>query len=150
VTCVTANCAPDRLPSAPRRLTPAERRRQPVVVAVRRTVFDRHVLSLDLADLSQALPNREPLLRGECPIEGYAVEIADDRQPLRAGRKRPCRYRAAKKGDELAPPHAALPTSLTTAPYGLKHRLLALSVSKPTNCRFFLPGLMPFSSARKA
>ena len=71
--------------------------RQPIITAFRPAVFDRHILTLDVAFFTEALPER-----GQVPypkIYRDAVENPDHRHRwlLRARRERP-RHRAAERG----------------------------------------------------
>src|SRR5262249_44807335 len=84
-------------------------RRESVVLILRETVFNDDVLALDIARFFQALAKRR---QNVCILAGPpAVEKSDHwhRRLLRACCERPCGRRAAKKGDELAALHLALP-----------------------------------------
>ena len=84
---------------------------QPIIATLRPAVFDRHVLSLDIAGFAQSLAERGHI---RCRRAGRpAAEEADHRHRLllRAEGRRPYgrrRRRSAKKGAELAPPHPSL------------------------------------------
>ena len=79
--------------------------RQPIVVALRRAVFHRHVLSFDVAALAQSLPERSQIrIRGGgCAASS---EVADHRHRLllrmRGQRPRRC---AAEQRHKIAAPH---------------------------------------------
>src|SRR5262245_1771167 len=76
---------------------------QPIHLIFGPAVFDRHVLALNIADILQALTKSAQTL-GEsvrrCVIEEPNYR---HRRLLRARRERPCRSRAAKQRDDLAP-----------------------------------------------
>ncbi len=78
---------------------------QPIIVALRPAVFDRHVLSLDIAGFAQSLVERGHI---RCSRAGRAgAEEADHRHRLllRAqGARR--RHRAAQQEHQLAAPHS--------------------------------------------
>jgi hypothetical protein len=83
--------------------------RQPIVLAVRETVFDRQVLALDIAGFLQPLPEgNHTVIFG---LSRLGAQPPDHRQRrlLRARRERPGGRRTAKKGYELASPHGAYP-----------------------------------------
>src|SRR5215813_2064862 len=80
-------------------------RRQSIGLILRPVEFDRHVAALNESSLAQALAKPQNAVGASSCCR--AVEISDKGQrPLRAGRKRPCRSRSGKKGDEFAPPHS--------------------------------------------
>src|SRR5437764_398721 len=83
-------------------------------MALRPAVFDRHILSLDVAGFAQSLAERA---HQRCKRAGRrAVENADHRHRLLlcAPGERPCRHRAAEKNYEIASPHAR-PLALTAS-----------------------------------
>ena len=78
-------------------------RRQPVMLALRPSVFDGDIAMVNVARVVQALPERD-----QWGLElggGLTVEEPDHRQRrlLRTHRERPCRRRAAERSDEFAP-----------------------------------------------
>src|SRR2546423_13511612 len=83
-------------------------------MALRPAVFDRHILSLDVAGFAQSLAERA---HQRCKRAGRrAVENADHRHRLLlcAPGERPCRHRAGEKNYEVASPHAR-PLALTAS-----------------------------------
>src|SRR4051812_17477628 len=83
-------------------------------MALRPAVFDRHILSLDVAGFAQSLAERA---HQRCKRAGRrAVENADHRHRLLlcAPGERPCRHRAGEKNYEIASPHAR-PLALTAS-----------------------------------
>src|SRR5437764_7441383 len=84
-------------------------------MALRPAVFDRHILSLDVAGFAQSLAER---VHKRCARRAGrpGVEDADHRHRLllRAPRERPCRHRAGEKNYEIASPHAR-PLALTAS-----------------------------------
>jgi len=81
-------------------------RGQPVVLAVREAIFDRHVAPLHEAELFQPSPERGQSRR--VPSRRQAAEIADHRHRrlLRGRREWPRGRRAAEERYELAPLHS--------------------------------------------
>jgi hypothetical protein len=79
--------------------------RQSIVLAVRPAIFDRHVLSIDIPHLAQALAEGEQTARPG--VRRCAAEEPDHRHRrlLRARRERPRGCRAAEQRNELTPPH---------------------------------------------
>ena len=79
-------------------------RRQPIPPSLRPAVFDRDVLTLDVAGLVQA--SAEGGNRRSERLRRLSIEESDHRQRrlLRARRERP-RRRAAERRDELPAPH---------------------------------------------
>ena len=78
---------------------------QPIIVALRPAVFDRHVLSLDVAGLAQPLAERGQIgadAPGELPLRKPITGIAFCCAAQRAAR----RLRAAQQEHQLAPPHS--------------------------------------------
>jgi hypothetical protein len=94
-------------------------RRQPVKLILRPAVLDRHVLALDIAGVFQALAKCTQLIR-DC-MRRSVVEKSNHRHRrlLRVRCAGPCCRPAAKKRDELAPPHVS-PQPLDKALYRLK------------------------------
>src|SRR5437016_8964107 len=90
-------------------------------MALRPAVFDRHILSFDVAGFAQSLEERgNKRCRRRAGRPG--VEDADHRHRLllRARSERPCRHRAGEKNYEIASPHAR-PLALTASrDYGSK------------------------------
>src|SRR5262249_5526591 len=89
--------------------------RQPIITAFRPAVFDRHILTLDVAFFTEALPEC-----GQVPypkIYRDAVENADHRHRrlLRARRERPGPA-AAEQRDDLAAYHGSLSPRITPYP----------------------------------
>src|SRR5262249_47289117 len=82
--------------------------------------LDRHVLTLDVAGLFQALTERGRVRR--IPLERRAIEESDDRGPrlLHLRRKRPSR-RATEQGYQLAPSDVGHGLPLGTRWSGLPH-----------------------------
>ena len=74
-------------------------RRQPIVLAVRPAVFDRHVLAVDIAGLAQTLPER-----------GYKMRIADAGRP--AAEQADHRHRRLLRARRRAATAAAPPSSV--------------------------------------
>src|SRR5260370_23254479 len=78
-------------------------------------VFDRHILSLDVADCAESHEERghKRCSRRAGPP---GAEDADHRHRLllRAPSERPCRHRAGEKNYEIASPHAR-PLALTAS-----------------------------------
>ena len=70
--------------------------RQPIIVAFRKAVFDRHVLSLDIAGFAQSMMERRHIRSRRAGRP--AVEVPDHRHRLllRTGGVRPCDRRAAE------------------------------------------------------
>src|SRR5438067_8481727 len=83
-------------------------------MALRPAVFDRHILSFDVAGFAQSLEergNKRSRRRAGRP----GVEDADHRHLLlRAPSERPCRHCAGEKNYEIASPHAR-PLALTAS-----------------------------------
>src|SRR6516164_3192514 len=80
--------------------------RQPVVLALCPTVFDGDILALDMAGFVEA-PSEWRQADSAVGFRGSDAEPADHRHRLlRTRRKRPCYYRAADEGDDLAAQHA--------------------------------------------
>jgi hypothetical protein len=79
--------------------------RQSVVLPIRPAIFDRYVLSLDIAALAEALHKR--LYEIAVWLQGGGVQEADHRHRrlLRVRRDRPPQCYPAKKRDELASLH---------------------------------------------
>src|SRR5580704_13115488 len=79
--------------------------RHPIVLAIRPTIFDRHVPALDMAGFVEALAERAQQVR--MYVWRRAVEEPDHRHRrlLRARRERPCR-RAAEKANEFTSFHS--------------------------------------------
>src|SRR5207302_8178194 len=90
-------------------------------MALRPAVFDRHILSFDVAGFAQSLEERgNKRCRRRAGRPG--VEDADHRHRLllRARSERPCRHRAGEKNYEIASPYAR-PLALTASgDYGSK------------------------------
>src|SRR5947207_10882439 len=86
-------------------------------MALRKAVFDRQILSLDVAGFAQSLAERGD--EGREPVVGGWAEDADHRHRLllRAPSERPCRHRAGQKNYEFASPHA--PASRSDGEQGL-------------------------------
>src|SRR5262245_26239840 len=86
-------------------------RRQPVVATLRPAIFDRHVLTLDVAGFGQALTELGPGTRGL--RGGKKVEEPDDRHRrlLRPRRERPRGRSAPEQRDELATPDHSITSS---------------------------------------
>jgi hypothetical protein len=81
-------------------------------MAIRCAVFDRHVLSVDDANLPQTLPesiHQRQWLGGSLVKESYRRK-----RLLRARRERPRGHRTADERDELAPSHS-IPSSASAA-----------------------------------
>src|SRR6478752_6244481 len=82
---------------------------------LRPAVFDRQILSLDIAGFAQSLAERD---HKQCRRRAGrpAVEDADHRHRLllRARSERPCRHHAGEKKYEIASPHA-WPLALTAS-----------------------------------
>ena len=78
-------------------------RRQPAVLTVGPSKLDRDRAPLDVTGFRQALA--EGIEATAVAFRGFAAEIADDRQGLRAGRDDRCR-RTTGEGDEITPPHS--------------------------------------------
>ena len=83
--------------------------RQAIVLALGPGIFDRYVLALDIAGFTQALPERAQACSEQ--FRRFALKEPDHRHRrlLRPRRERPRNRRAAKKRDELPPPHVRLP-----------------------------------------
>src|SRR5262245_25081713 len=82
--------------------------RKAVILSLCPTVFDSDVATLDVAGLLEALLNCR--YKGRVWGRRHAAEDADHGHCLlRVRRERPCGRRAAEKGYEVAPPHAAYP-----------------------------------------
>jgi hypothetical protein len=83
-------------------------RRQFVILAFRPAILDRHVLTVDVASLLQALAER--LDERGISVWRCAVEKPDHRHRalLRARRERPPDGCAAQECDEVTPSHAKL------------------------------------------
>src|SRR5437016_1860931 len=84
-------------------------------MALRPAVFDRQILSLDVAGFAQSLAERgHKRCRRRRRAGRPGVEDADHRHRLllRARSERPCRHRAGEKNYEIASPHA-VPLALT-------------------------------------
>ena len=88
---------------------------QPIVMALRPAIFDRQILSLDIAGFAQSLAERD---HKQCRRRAGrpGVEDADHRHRLllRARSERPCRHHAGEKNYEIASPHAR-PLALTAS-----------------------------------
>ena len=87
--------------------------RQSIDLTLRPAVFNRHVLTLDIAGVLEALAKSAQTL---CPpFRRCGTEEPDHRRCrlLRARRERPCDGRAADERDELAPLHV-WPSDRTT------------------------------------
>ncbi len=84
---------------------------QPIVIALRPAVFDRQILSLDVAGFAQSLAERHKQFRKR-PAGRPGAEDADHRHRLllRARSERPCGHHAAEKCNEFPPPHEGFPT----------------------------------------
>src|SRR5215468_3560836 len=102
-------------------------------MALRPAVFDRQILSLDVAGFAQSLAERGDK-RCSRRAGRPGVEDADHRRRLllRARCERPCRHRAGEKNYEIASPHA---------------RPLALTASR-TNVNWNSPDAQPDSCTR--
>src|SRR5262249_45019019 len=92
--------------------------RQPIITAFRPAVFDRHILTLDVAFFTEALPER-----GQIPypkIYRDAVEKPYHRHCclLRARCTRPRCCRAAEQRDEFATLHSITSSAPTRRPGG--------------------------------
>src|SRR5262249_40644574 len=89
---------------------------QSIVLILRPTIFDRHVLALDKSGFLEAL--------AECghqvgPIgKRSAVEETDHRHCLGPRGERPGGNRAAKQRDEVAPPHSITSSALNRTAVG--------------------------------
>src|ERR1700720_710316 len=77
--------------------------------------IDREVLALDEAKSPKFIEHREPIRRIAW-ISGQAAEVICSACLLRSRPKRPRDRRAAKKGDEFAPPHVPLQNTLVQRP----------------------------------
>src|SRR6266513_1123005 len=84
-------------------------------MALRKAVFDRYILSFDVAGFAQSLEERG-YKRCRRRAGRPGVEDADHRHRLllRARSERPCRHRAGEKNYEIASPHAG-PLALTAS-----------------------------------
>src|SRR5262249_51615861 len=80
--------------------------RQAIIMALRPAVFDRDVPALDVTGLTEAAPKGRHQVGGILRRPAAKKPDHRHRQLLRAGRKRPCRSRAAEQRDELATPHS--------------------------------------------
>src|SRR5262249_4768917 len=80
--------------------------RQPIVLSVGPSIFDSHVLALDIAELAEALSQCRRKMRAR--MGRATIEEPDHRHRrlLRARRERPCSRRATEQGDERAPFHS--------------------------------------------
>src|SRR5262249_47308363 len=74
-------------------------------IAFRPAIFDRKVLALDVAGLTQALVERSHKVRPPRDRCGHEKPDHRHRPLLRARRERPGNCCSANKRDELAPPH---------------------------------------------
>src|SRR5262249_47538912 len=72
------------------------------LAALRKTIFDDQVLTLDVAELSQPI---RKVLDGPQPQVAHQPDAPHPHGLLRACRERP-RRRAADSQDEIAPPHS--------------------------------------------
>src|SRR5262245_48483148 len=72
-------------------------------MALRPTVFDRHVPPLDIASVAQAMAERGGELRVRAGRPTIEEPDHRHRRLLRARRERPRGHRAAEQRDELAP-----------------------------------------------
>src|SRR5439155_1932361 len=81
-------------------------------------VFDRHILSLDVAGFAQPLAERGH--KRSRRRAGIGAEDADHRHRLllRARSERPCRHRAGEKNYEIASPHARPLALMASRDYG--------------------------------
>src|SRR5262249_45808584 len=81
---------------------------QPIYLTLRPTVFDRHVLALDIAGVFEALAECAQTVRVRV-VRRCGVEEPDHRHRrlLRARGERPCsRSATTEECDERAPPHS--------------------------------------------
>src|SRR5437762_12644908 len=88
-------------------------------MALRKAVFDRHILSFDVAGFAQSLEERgNKRCRRRAGRPG--VEDADHRHRLllRASSEQQCRHRAGEKNYEIASPHARPPALSSSRDYG--------------------------------
>src|SRR5262249_29824322 len=83
-------------------------RRQPIILIIRVTVLDRHVLALDIAGFLQALEKRNGGVL-VINISGLGAEVANhrNRRLLRPRHHRP-RCRTPKPGNELSASHPGI------------------------------------------
>src|SRR5450631_3141327 len=81
------------------------KRRQPIIMAFRPAVFNRHITALNITGFGQASVKSTNSLAPR--HKRFAIEKPDHRQRklLRASGRRPCNCRAAECRDELPPPH---------------------------------------------
>src|SRR5262249_22206327 len=100
---------------------------QSVVLVLRPAILNRHILALDVAGFTNALPECG---QKACTIgrRARAAEETDHRRRLlRARRKRP-RSRAAEQRDEIAPPNHSITSSARASSDGGTVRPSALAV----------------------
>src|SRR6516164_6121582 len=90
---------------------------QSVVLVLRPAILDRHILALDVAGFTDAMPECGQIAR---TIGRRAAEEPDHwhRRLLRARRERPSSRQAAEKRDELAAPHHSITSSARTSTDG--------------------------------
>ena len=82
-------------------------RRQPIVVTLRPSIFDNHVLAIDVAGFAQPFEKSRQLPRVNLGRSGVEKPDHRHRRLLRTRRKRPCCRSTAEKCDELAPLHVS-------------------------------------------
>ena len=111
-------------------------RLQAIRLAVQPVVFDRDILALHEASLGKAFAKCGAPLASR--VRGAHVEESYERQRalLCPRRNRPCRRRAAEKGDEFAPSHGPCLTP-RTAPYHIVEKSGVVHHTKMERpCRF--------------
>jgi hypothetical protein len=124
--------------------------RQPIVLTLCPTVFERDVLTLDIASLSESLPERDE--QWSALGQRRATEKSDHRHRLlRARRERPRGRRAAEQRDEFAAVHSITSSAIcwrctgTSRPSALAVLRLIRNSNLVGCSTGRSPGLAPFS-----
>jgi hypothetical protein len=92
-------------------------RRQLIIVTLRRAVIDRHILTLDIASVFEALAKCAQTARVRVRRCGQEDPNHRLRRLLRSRRERPRGGRATEQRDELASPHVGHGPSSRRSPY---------------------------------
>ena len=88
--------------------------RQPIIAMLRKAVFDRYVLPLDIADFFQTSTPRDPKVGVIARPPGGEEPDHRHCRLLRACRERPCDRRSTEQSDEVAPFQCSVPPVLPT------------------------------------